>query len=209
MNAPAPALNRREFLSYIWAASMALFTAETIGAVIWITGPRYGPAKDCFTFCYLIFPQDLPGPDRPPIKISYPNWAGFWLVNVGPKTTADARHPPGVAVQPGILALYSTCPHLGCQYQWNDSVELFVCPCHGSAFLRDGTRVHGPAARDLDKFLVTAADSNGNVLAQTSVGYSGVEAGQPVPLPDGTMWVGIENVVRISGQFRDGPNTIK
>src|SRR6185436_5567794 len=34
-------MTRREFLYYIWAASMALFMAETGGAILWFAYPRF------------------------------------------------------------------------------------------------------------------------------------------------------------------------
>ena len=42
------------------------------------------------------------------------------------------------------------CPHLGCRYNWDDSRNLFVCPCHHSVFTKDGDVVSGPAPRPLD-----------------------------------------------------------
>ena len=36
-----PPMTRREFLYYIWAASMALFLAETGGAILWFAVPRF------------------------------------------------------------------------------------------------------------------------------------------------------------------------
>jgi len=36
-----PPMTRREFLYYIWAASMALFLAEAGGAIVWFAVPRF------------------------------------------------------------------------------------------------------------------------------------------------------------------------
>ena len=35
-----PGISRREFLYYIWAASIAVFSAETLGMIIWFAIPK-------------------------------------------------------------------------------------------------------------------------------------------------------------------------
>lgn len=42
------------------------------------------------------------------------------------------------------------CPHLGCSYNWQPTLDEFVCPCHGSIFSMDGRVLGGPAPRGLD-----------------------------------------------------------
>ncbi|HLG18152.1 MAG TPA: FAD-dependent oxidoreductase [Blastocatellia bacterium] len=47
------------------------------------------------------------------------------------------------------LVVYSAaCPHLGCTI--NAAESGFICPCHGSAWNRDGSKVGGPAPRGMD-----------------------------------------------------------
>lgn len=47
------------------------------------------------------------------------------------------------------LAVYSaTCPHLGCTV--NAAEHGFICPCHGSAWNRDGQKLGGPTPRGMD-----------------------------------------------------------
>jgi len=43
-----------------------------------------------------------------------------------------------------------TCPHLGCQFNWNPASRRFECPCHGSVYAVDGRVLGGPAPRPLD-----------------------------------------------------------
>jgi menaquinol-cytochrome c reductase iron-sulfur subunit len=50
----------------------------------------------------------------------------------------------------GVLALSSTCPHLGCAVNANPDGTGFGCPCHTSAFDSDGKRTAGPAPRGMD-----------------------------------------------------------
>jgi len=43
------------------------------------------------------------------------------------------------------------CTHMGCILNFNKNKQQFNCPCHKSRFDVDGTRLRGPAKRDLDK----------------------------------------------------------
>ena len=57
----------------------------------------------------------------------------------------------------GFYAIIAICTHLGCTPRLDGAV--FVCPCHGSRFTRDGAVLNGPAARPLDRaFVGLAAD---------------------------------------------------
>jgi menaquinol-cytochrome c reductase iron-sulfur subunit len=59
------------------------------------------------------------------------------------------------------VAFSPACPHLGCVYHWEEeranaegqAAKAFVCPCHASAFDKDGTVLGGPAPRPLDRYL--------------------------------------------------------
>jgi Rieske Fe-S protein len=65
------------------------------------------------------------------------------------------RHFWAVKFPDNSIAVYSpTCPHLGCQYNWNTATGHFECPCHGSIYAVDGRVLAGPAPRPLDRLLV-------------------------------------------------------
>lgn len=49
-----------------------------------------------------------------------------------------------------VTAFSPTCPHLGCQFNWNAGSGHFECPCHGSIYSPDGKVLGGPAPRPLD-----------------------------------------------------------
>lgn len=68
-------------------------------------------------------------------------------------------------VPEGLLALYWVCPHLGCTVPWNDSVRLFICPCHGSTYEPNGQIIAGPAPRPMDLMAIRIED--GRVLVDT------------------------------------------
>src|SRR6516164_1167483 len=44
------------------------------------------------------------------------------------------------------------CTHLGCPVRWFPQSGLFMCPCHGGAYYRDGARASGPPERGLFEY---------------------------------------------------------
>jgi menaquinol-cytochrome c reductase iron-sulfur subunit len=44
------------------------------------------------------------------------------------------------------------CAHLGCPVRWFTQSGLFMCPCHGGAYYRDGSRASGPPERGLFEY---------------------------------------------------------
>lgn len=54
-----------------------------------------------------------------------------------------------------IVAFSGVCPHLGCAIGYDPAAEVYVCPCHKSAFGRDGDKQAGPAKRGLDPLPVS------------------------------------------------------
>lgn len=160
----APGVNRREFLYYIWGASVALFTAELGGLIIWFMIPRFREGE--FGGNFSLLASELPAVNTKPIA----NSAGrFWLVNVDNSAGSNyfaLGDSDDVDVK-GVLAIYTVCTHLGCIYAWNDANDRFECPCHGSKYRLDGRRIKDPAPRTLDRFKVTLVDANGNVLSES------------------------------------------
>jgi menaquinol-cytochrome c reductase iron-sulfur subunit len=56
------------------------------------------------------------------------------------------------------------CAHLGCPVRWFPQSGLFLCPCHGGAYYRDGSRASGPPERGL--FEYPAKVENGRLTIQ-------------------------------------------
>ena len=46
------------------------------------------------------------------------------------------------------------CTHLGCPVRWEASAELFMCPCHGGVYYKDGEVAAGPPPAALQQFPV-------------------------------------------------------
>lgn len=80
------------------------------------------------------------------------------------------RYPEGqfyvVHTEDGVQALWWKCVHLGCTVPWVGGQESFICPCHGSIYEYNGSRVSGPASRALDAMPVTVND-NGSITVDT------------------------------------------
>jgi len=157
-----PSMTRREFLYYIWAASLALFMAEAGGAILWFALPRFRAGE--FGGIFEIDIGKVPQPDSQPVPYDD---GRFWLVNLGDQHANDPRQPKDFLQTKGVKALYKICVHLGCIYKWVPTNDRFECPCHGSKYLPTGTRVDGPARRNLDVFIVQALDATGKVIAET------------------------------------------
>ena len=151
-------VTRREFLNIAWLASLGFMTVSLAGVTYLFALPRFeeGEFGGKVTMGSV---AEMPSTEAPPMN--YPK-VKIWLSNT------DA----------GVLALYKVCTHLGCLYNWRDTENKFVCPCHGSQFQKDGTYIQGPAPRSLDRFVVQAVDpTSGQVIAEST-------DGTPLPLPD-------------------------
>jgi cytochrome b6-f complex iron-sulfur subunit len=176
-------VTRREFLYYIWGASIALALAETTGAVIWFILPQFRAGE--FGAPYTVDAGLIPPPDGEPV--GFPALR-FWLVNVGPQgaqlRATNERPKPGTGelqgTRPGIVALYTVCTHLGCLYKWVPTNHRFECPCHGSKYNINGTYIEGPTPRSLDRMLIQAVDAGGQVLAESDASVA-----EPFELPQG------------------------
>lgn len=58
--------------------------------------------------------------------------------------------PVGISTVDGrTCAVRAVCTHLGGVLRWNDEEATWDCPLHGSRFEASGTRIEGPAVRDL------------------------------------------------------------
>jgi cytochrome b6-f complex iron-sulfur subunit len=169
----SPGLTRREFLYYIWGASMALLLAGSGGAVLWFAFPRFREGE--FGGIKRLNISDLPEPDSTPEEHAD---VKLWLVNTSQ----------------GMLGIYKVCTHLGCLYKWVPTNNRFECPCHGSKFELDGTYIEGPAPRSLDRFEITLVDESGNEVAASD------EEGNPIVVPPDAVEIIVNTGQRIEGK---------
>ncbi|MBK8030346.1 MAG: Rieske 2Fe-2S domain-containing protein [Anaerolineae bacterium] len=132
--------SRREFLYYIWGASMALLLGEAGAGLIWFALPRF--KEGTFGGTFNLAGDTLPQAGSAPVNVPE---GRFWLSN------SDA----------GFVVLYGVCTHLGCLPKWVDVNNRFECPCHGSKYEIDGKYIEGPAPRSLDRFRTTITFTDG------------------------------------------------
>lgn len=52
-----------------------------------------------------------------------------------------------------VIALNAACPHVACKLHWDEGIRKYACPCHASFFDLQGTKLAGPALRNMDKAL--------------------------------------------------------
>ncbi len=51
-----------------------------------------------------------------------------------------------------FIAFAANCTHLGCPVRWEEQAHLFMCPCHGGVYYKDGTVAAGPPPKPLTKY---------------------------------------------------------
>jgi len=90
----------------------------------------------------------------------------MWVTEypAGSLDKARAAYSPGelAGMEQGLVALFQTCPHLGCRVPSCETSQWFECPCHGSRYNRVGEKRAGPAPRGMDRF---AMEVSGGVFS--------------------------------------------
>jgi len=63
-----------------------------------------------------------------------------------------------------LIALDTTCTHLGCTPNVLFSEQKIKCPCHGSGFRFSGVNFEGPAPRPLERYAVSIDPVDGQIV---------------------------------------------
>ncbi len=157
-------ISRREFLYYIWGASMALYAAQFTGLLIWFLLPRFREGE--FGGKFILSIDELPAVNTEPANIPS---GRFWLVNLDTTQPNELmkKAPDEAEDIIGVAAIYKVCTHLGCIYAWTAANNRFECPCHGSKYRLDGRRIESPAPRTLDRFRLEFLDADKNPIPGT------------------------------------------
>ena len=51
-----------------------------------------------------------------------------------------------------FTAFSISCTHLGCPVRWRSEAQLFMCPCHGGVYYKDGSVAAGPPPLPLSRY---------------------------------------------------------
>jgi cytochrome b6-f complex iron-sulfur subunit len=120
----------------------------------------------------------------------------MWLTEYPENAVAKAETSYGFypqvqqGLQAGVVALFQTCPHLGCRVPECATSQWFECPCHGSQYNQVGEKKGGPAPRGMDRFPMEV-NSAGELLVDTGTVIQGPPIG-----------------VNTTGQEAEGPNCL-
>ena len=82
------------------------------------------------------------------VEVTFENAAPLPWAGVAAKNAVWLRRD----TKDHFIALTIYCQHLGCGVQWEQSSQLFFCPCHGGVYYASGEVAAGPPPRPLPKF---------------------------------------------------------
>lgn len=85
----------------------------------------------------------VPFPDPSPLP-----WAGITAKGAAWLRRDDER---------SFTAFSVNCTHMGCPVRWMQDAQLFMCPCHGGVYYKDGTVAAGPPPKPLLRYDVRVA----------------------------------------------------
>jgi cytochrome b6-f complex iron-sulfur subunit len=119
-------LDRRQFFVKIGLGSVAVAAAGTAA------------------FAYQFLSPNVLYEPSPVVNAGKPDHFPMDSVTLDPQTGIFVVNSPQ-----GFFALQATCTHLGCLTAWKPELGIIACPCHGSKFKRDGSKLEGPAPRPL------------------------------------------------------------
>lgn len=93
------------------------------------------------------------GAEKRPVPVARPEEGRGVVANRG-------GVPVGISTVDGVTrAVSAVCTHLGGVLDWNDAECTWDCPLHASRFAADGTRIEGPALKDLKRLPRTGDES--------------------------------------------------
>jgi len=128
---------RRRFLSRIITTIHAAIAAS-LGVVLGgtVLSPLFGKQEENWLPAGTL--TNLPEHDPLPVTLRVAREDGYNQVisrkNIFLVRTGDS----------GVIAIDSTCTHLGCGVRWDADEQVIKCPCHGGVYDRMGTVKSGP-----------------------------------------------------------------
>ena len=183
-------MNRREILAWLSRGMSAAMTAMIgIPGLRFLSGGVVSHSSSQTSFQRLKRVQDLPigAPVLVPVLGSKRDaWVQsdqqvigrVWLIRRDPSVAASAGD------EPEVHAFNSTCPHMGCQIQEQNSHKGFICPCHKATFSLNGqrqvdavTQERNHAPRDMDDLQCRVVKDPATGDSWVEVKYQSFEVG--------------------------------
>ena len=84
------------------------------------------------------------------VNVTFTNSSPLPWAGITAKSAAWLRR----ASETEFIAFSVNCTHLGCPVRWLADAELFMCPCHGGVYYKDGTVAAGPPPLPLIRYPV-------------------------------------------------------
>jgi menaquinol-cytochrome c reductase iron-sulfur subunit len=140
---PEKLANRRRFLTWL---SVGLGGLAGLAAGVPVLGALLSPLRREPDGVWRVVGRVVDFRTDETVMVQYVDadplpWAGYaqrsaaWL-----RREADDR----------FVAFSMYCTHTGCPVTWAAGAQMFMCPCHGGTFHRDGRVAAGPPPRPLE-----------------------------------------------------------
>jgi len=95
------------------------------------------------------------------VLVDFPNSSSLPWTGTVSKTASWLRR----VSEDQFKAFSVNCTHLGCPVHWLPDAEIFLCPCHGGVFNKDGSYAAGPPPKNLSQYPVRIRDNKVEILA--------------------------------------------
>lgn len=185
----ATGTERRSFFTRVSTISLGTIVAIFPFASGWgvITSPIKGRNKDKHEsssegFVRICPLDSVPADGTPQAFVVMADAVDAWTRSPNQRIGEVYLARSTVDEKPQVTAFTATCPHLGCAVEFNDSENLYECPCHVSGFAKDGKKLFGPSLRGLDPLQVELRGENGaqEVWVKFERFYAGIAERIPV-----------------------------
>ena len=146
MHSSAEVPGRRRFLARIITTIHATI-ATALGVVLGgtVLSPLFGKQEENWLPAGTL--TNLPEHDPLPVTLRVAREDGYNQIiarkNIFLVRTGDSS----------VMAIDSTCTHLGCPVRWDADEQLIKCPCHGGVYDRTGTVKSGPPPAPLTRLM--------------------------------------------------------
>ena len=142
---------RRRFLGRVIKSIHALITGA-VGVVVGgsILSPVFGRRQENWLTAASLAEIPATGPLPVTIRVAH---------NDGYNQVVERRSV--FLVKTGasdVIALDSTCTHLGCRVSWDAEAKVLRCPCHGGVYDATGAVTAGPPPRPLARLVTRIED---------------------------------------------------